>query len=127
MLSSVIASPLVILINESFSSGVFPDKLKIAKVIALQKKGSTDNPSNYRPISLFSVFSKIFHRKLYLFHEINEILDPIQFGFSKKQSTLHTLISTTEHIKNTIDNGNYGCGIFINLKKTFDTVNHTIL
>ena len=86
MLSSVIVSLLVILTNESFSKGTFPDKLKIAKVVALHKKGSTDNPSNYRPISLLSVFSKIFeklmHRRLYNFLEINEILHPLQFGFS---------------------------------------------
>ena len=126
-----IVSPLVILINESFSTGIFPDKLKIAKVVALHKKDSTDNPSNYRPISLLSVFSKIFeklmHQRLYNFPEINEILHPLQFGFRKKHSTLHTLISMTEHIKNTIDNGKYGCGIFIDLKKAFDTLNHTIL
>ena len=131
MLSPVIVSPLVILINESFSTGIFPDKLKIAKVVVLHNKGSTDNPSNHRPISLLSVFSKIFeklmHQRLYNFLEINEILHPLQFGFRKKHSTLYTLINMTEHIKNTIDNGNYGCGIFINLKKAFDTVNHTIL
>ena len=132
MLSFVIVSPLVILINGFFSTGIFPDKLKIAKVVALHKKGSTDNLSNYRPISLLSVCSKIFekrmHRRLYNFLEINEILHPLQFGFCKKKhSTVHTLISKTEHIKNTIGNGNYGCGIFIDLKKAFDTVNHTIL
>ena len=131
MLSYVIPSPLVILINESFSSGVFPDKLKIAKVIALHKKGSTDNPFSYRPISLLSVFSKIFekrmHRRLYTFLEVDDILDPLQFSIRKKHSTLHTLISMTEHTKNTIDNGNYGCGIFIDLKKAFDTVNHTMV
>ena len=87
MLSSVTASPLVILINKSFSSGVFPDKLKVAKaIIALHKKVSTDNPSNYRPLS--SVFSKIFeklmHRRLYTFLEVNEILYLLQFGFRKK-------------------------------------------
>ena len=67
------------------------------------------------------------HRRLYTFLEVNEILDPLQFGFSKKHSALHALINMTEHIKNTIDNGNYGCSIFIDPKKAFDTVNHTML
>ena len=67
------------------------------------------------------------HHKLYTFLEVNEILDLLQSGFRKKHSTLHTLISMTEHIKNTIDNGNYGCGIFIDPKKAFDTVNYVIL
>ena len=53
MLKSAIAPSLAVLINESFCIGIFPDKLKIAKVIAIHKKGSTDNPSNYRPISFF--------------------------------------------------------------------------
>ena len=53
MLKSAIAPSLAVLINESFCAGIFPDKLKIAKVIAIHKKGSTDNPSNYRPVSLF--------------------------------------------------------------------------
>ena len=51
ILSSDIAIPLSVIVNESFAKGVFPDKLKVAKVIALHKKESTDNPSNYRPIS----------------------------------------------------------------------------
>ena len=88
MLSSVIVSPLVTLINESFSTGIFPDKLKVAKVVAFHKIGSPDNPSNYRHISLLSVFGKIFeklmHRRLYNFLEINEILHPLQVGFRKK-------------------------------------------
>ena len=82
-------------------------------------------------MSLLSVFSEIFeklmHRRLYTSHEVNENLDPLQFGFRKKHSTLHTLISMAGNIKNTVDNGNYGCGIFIDVKKAFDTVNHTIL
>ena len=130
-MSPNIASSLGSLINDSFSTGIFPDKLKVAKVIALHKKGATDNPSNYRPISLLSIFSKSFeklmHKRFYCFLKANEILHPLQFGFRKKHSTLHTLISMTEHIKNTIDSGNYGCGIFIDLKKAFDTVNHGIL
>ena len=85
MLNESISPLLLILINESFSTGIFPDKLKIAKVIALHKKGATDDPSNYRPISLLSVFSKIFekimHERLYNFLEVNDILHLLQFGF----------------------------------------------
>ena len=67
------------------------------------------------------------YRRIPNFLEINEILHPLQSGFRSKHSTSHTLISMTETIRKTIDGGNYGCGIFIDLKKSFDTVNHGIL
>ena len=66
------------------------------------------------------------YKKLYKFLEINEILHPLQFGFRSKHSTLHTLISMTETIRKTIDNSNFGCGIFIDLKKAFDTCTVTL-
>ena len=92
--------------------------------MALHKKGASDNPSNHRPISLLSVFSKIIgklmHKRLYDFLEINNVIDiPLQFGFRKKHSTAHALTSLTEKVKQTIDDGNYGCGIFIDLNKNF--------
>ena len=59
------------------------------------------------------------HKRLYEFLDVNDILHSLQFGFRRKHSTSHTLISMTEEIRNTIDNGNYGCGIFIDLKKAF--------
>ena len=131
ILSSDIAIPLSAIVNESFAEGVFSDKLKVAKVIALHKKESIDNPSNYWPISLLSIFRKVIdtlmHRRLYKFLDLCNILYTNQFGYREKYSTNHTLISMTETIKSTIGNGRYRYGVFIDLQKTFDTVNHFTL
>ena len=102
ILSPHISSPLSQIINESFLSGVFPEKMQHAKVIPLCKKGCPVTVSNYRPI-------------------------PLLFGFRSSHSINHALISLTESIKNTLDNKHFGCGIFIDLQKAFDTVNHQIL
>ena len=67
------------------------------------------------------------HARLYEFLELHNILFLNQFGFRKFHSTSHSLVEITEEIKESIDNGKYGCGIFIDLKKAFDTVNHKIL
>ena len=131
ILSPHISSPLSQIINDSFSSGIFPEKLQHAKVIPLFKKGCPMTVSNYRPISLLSVFSKIseklMYKRLYNFLEIHKILYNLQFGFRPSHSVNHALISLTESIKNTLDNKAFGCGIFLDLQKAFDTVNHQIL
>ena len=67
------------------------------------------------------------HKRLNDFLETNDVLHNLQFGFRQKHSTSHALISLTEKIKQTIDKGNLACGVFIDLKKAFETVNHTIL
>ena len=125
-------SPLISsLINDSFLCGIFPSKLKLAKVTPVFKKGSRQDKDNYRPISVLSIFSKIFEKamfkRLYGYLESCNILYPLQFGFRQKCSTNHALIQITESIRNSIDNNEFSCGIFIDLKKAFDTVNYSIL
>ena len=122
---------LALLVNQSFQSGIFPDKLKIAKVISIFKKGNPELPSNYRPITLLPIFSKIFekvmYKRLHRFLEIHKVLYSLQFGFQENHSIDHALVSLTEAVRSTLDNKRLGCGIFIDLQKAFDTVNHRIL
>ena len=67
------------------------------------------------------------YKRLYRFLDAFEVLYPLQFGFREKHSTTHALLRLTESIKHSIDNGKYGCGVFLDLQKAFDTVNHGIL
>ena len=103
IVADLVAVPLCRIINFSFSQGIFPDMLKIAKVIALFKAGSMEEMNNYRPISLLPVFDKIIeklmHKQLYSFLEVHNILFKNQFGFRKKCSTAHSLIEITEKSK----------------------------
>jgi len=126
-----IAEPLSDICNKSFEDGIFPDINKVAKVIPVHKKGSKVEINNYRPISLLPIFSKIMEKvisiRLTTFLTNNDILCPNQFGFRSGFSTSHSLLSITECIKQTIESKKYGCGVFIDLKKAFDTVNHQIL
>ena len=131
MISHHISVLFCVIVNESFVSGVFPDRLKLAKVITIYKKHFKDNPTNYHPISILSIFSKLIEKLMYKrlcsFLDSCEILHSLQFGFREKHSTLHALIGMTETIKESIDNGTFGCGVLVDLQKAFDTVNHTIL
>ena len=131
LIPDLIIVPLCKIISMSFQTGKFPDSLKICKTIPIYKGGSTTNLNNYRPISLLSIFDKIIeklmHKRLYNFLEEHNILFSNQFGFRKNNSTSLALIQITERIKESIDKGKHGCGIFIDLRKAFDTVNHAIL
>ena len=119
------------IINISFITGVFPQLCKTAKVIPIFKKDDPLNVKNYRPISLLPIFSKIFEKAIYtrMYHylELNDLIFKRQFGFRANHSTNHALISMTEDIKSHLDSNKFVSGIFIDLEKAFDTVNHEIL
>ena len=123
--------PLTEVFNHSFQTGTYPSKLKIAKVIALYKKSSYFLPENYRPISLLScldkIFEKLIHKRLMEFINKYKIIILEQYGFLKDHSTMCALIDVIDNVRNYIDKGEYALGIFLDLKKAFDTVNHTIL
>ena len=118
--------PLTEVINLSFNQGEFLAVLKIAKVIPTFRKGDKLDVNNYRPISLISNISKIIekliHKRLNSFLEQSNIFYPFQFGFRDYHSTTHALIEITDQIKEACDCGLYACGIYLDLKKAFDTV-----
>ena len=118
--------------NLSIEQEVFPDLFKIAKVIVLYKKGNKCLPENYRPIiSLLNIFDKIFERLIYrrLISFLNKykMLFQFQFGFREGHSTILALTEIIDNIKHNIDNNEYAIGIFLDLCKVFDTVDHFIL
>jgi len=131
LISRQIIKPLCDLISLSFSSGVFPEELKISKVIPTHKGGSSEDVNNYRPISLLSIFDKIIeklmHKRLYEFIQHHNILTSTQFGFRKNLSTSLAIIEITERIRKSMENKKVGCGLFVDLSKAFDTINHKIL
>ena len=126
-----VAHHLTIIFNRSIREGCFPQAMKTAKIIPLHKGNSVLSVSNYRPISLLPIFSKIFERLVYnrLIDFINEnkILSQNQFGFQKGKSTENAVTSIISQIINARDRKESAYCIFLDFAKAFDTVNHDIL
>ena len=131
LLNDDISAVFAKLFNLSFKTGTFPEILKLALIIPIFKKGSRLICNNYRPISLLSNISKliekIMYSRLYSYLNAYNFLYDLQFGFRAKHSTSHALVNITEKIREALDAGNFACGIFIDLQKAFDTVDHGIL
>ena len=127
----IIVKPLAHICNTSLMNGIFPDRMKIARVIPLFKNGDVKEFSHYRPVSILPQFSKIlekvFHNRLMSFINDKQILNISQFGFRKNMSTALAIIELVEEITTAIDEGKTTVGVFIDLKKAFDTVDHNIL
>ena len=129
--STVISKPLVKIMNLSVETGKFPSKLKHAKIIPIFKSGDELECGNFRPISLLSNINRLFEKMMYsrvkAFITKHDILCPSQYGFRQNYSTEHALLDIVNKIQTNMDNKLFSCGIFIDLKKAFDTVDHEIL
>lgn len=122
---------LLYIINFSFETGVFPEKLKKAVVIPIYKSSSPNNCSNYRPISLLSCFSKIIEKimkqKLLKFFNSVKFFSSNQFGFRAGFNTEHALLNFMTNVYDGINENKKVSGLFLDIKKAFDTVDHNIL
>ena len=128
----LLAPVLAHLANVSQQTGVFPDNCKIARVIPVYKnKGSKNMFDNYRPISLLPVFSKVLEKLIYdsVFEFLvrYQILFETQYGFRKGRNTTHAILDFIKTIEEAIESNQYAIGIFCDLSKAFDTLNHEIL
>ena len=123
--------PLAMIFNSSMESGIFPDNWKLAKVTPIFKSGHKSDPFNYRPISIISVFAKIFeriiHDQLYDFLKENSILMPNQSAFRKLHSTTTSFIDCTYYWYENIDKKQKNLSMLLYLRKAFDTVDHKIM
>ena len=120
-----------ILCNLSFSKGAFSEAMKMAMVIPLFKSGDKHVFNNYIPVSLLQQFSKIleklFNNRLDSFIGKECILSECQYGFRNSRSTYMALMDLVQNVCESIDIKKYVMGIFIDLNKAFDTIDHTIL
>ena len=132
----ILAPSLIQLFNWSLSVGHFPENWKTARVATVFKKGSTQDKSNYRPISALPVVSRLFEKlvfdQLYSYLSDNKLIFSDQSGFQSLHSTFTSLLRCTNDWYLNIDKGLYTAAVYIyeryiDLKKAFDTVDHEIL
>ena len=130
-LSKILSPALAVQFNRLISKGTFPSVLKLGKITPIYKKDNEELLENYRPVSTLPIFGKIFekiiYKRLYSFLVSQGILHDSQFGFRKSHSTSHALNLSVFQIQEALKQGHHVLGIFIDLSKAFDTIDHKIL
>lgn len=129
---NAIIYPFVHIVNLSLSTGIVPNAMKLAKVSPIFKNnGSNDIMKNYRPVSLLPVLSKVLERIVYNrllnFLMKHKILSASQYGFQPNLSTELAILELQDRINSALNKGECCIGIFMDLSKAFDTLDHTIL
>lgn len=123
-----IVEPLIHIINLIFLHGEVPNHFKTSIITPIFKSGNKNYIKNYRPISLISMFAKIFEKclkkRLYDYLVASNILNGSQYGFKQGVSTTDAMFELIDNIKRSLDNKNRCIGVFLDLAKAFDTVPH---
>ena len=127
----VILPTLTSLVNLSFKTSTFPEAMKAATIKCLHKKNCTEEPANYRPLSILPILSKIFERaavdQMVYFLETNNLLSRNQHAYRKGHSTVTSLSEVTNHIYKQMDNGYIVGMASLDLSKAFDSIDHSQL
>ena len=131
ILIPAVIKPLTLIINQSLATGVFPDSLKIAKVVPLYKKDDKLIMDNYRPVSLLTsiskVFEKIVHNQLSKYFKDNELFYKSQYGFRDEHSTELASVELIDQVMSSFEKRYTPIAIYMDLSKAFDTLDHKIL
>ena len=125
----ILCIPLTDCLNNSILDETFPPMLKLSRVTPVHKNGDKTNMSNYRPISILPVFSKVYERILHdqLSDHFEKIFSPKLCGFRKGHSTQHALINLLNEWQSTLDKSGVVGTILMDLSKAFDSLNHDLL
>ena len=122
--SNVICAKLTRFINSFMNEGYFPKVLKIGKITPIYKKDNPQELGNYRPVSVLPIFGKIIYSRLYSFMTSMNVIYENQFGFRKNHSTSHAINYSIDKILKEIEKKKHTIGIFIDLSKAFDIIDH---
>ena len=127
----IISKPLTLIINQCLETGIFPSKLKVAKVIPILKRGDETIFDNYRPISILPAISKVFERiifnQIHNYFHVNDLYFCSQYGLRKEHSTELAVLELVDRITQHLDKGTTPINVYLDLSKAFDTLDHNIL
>ncbi|KAI5730836.1 hypothetical protein M8J77_000566 [Diaphorina citri] len=126
---NVLSPILATLFNKSLEVGVFPSSWKTAVVVPIFKKGSKFDVSNYRPVALLPVLSKVFEKLVFinLYNYIEKYLSPLQHGFRRKMSTSTNILDFLSYVSKFVDRRKQVDVVYFDVAKAFDVVHYDLL
>ena len=116
-------------INTCIRKGQFSDKLKTAVITPVFERGDKHDKSNYQPVSILPILSKVYEKCLYrqIENYMENILSNFQCGFRKGFNTHQCVIGMIEKAKRIMDKGGYFTALLTDLSKAFDCLSHDLL